>query len=233
MTQLEIEQKFPLADSSDLEPRLKSLGFVPKDTTVFVDWYFDTECNYLTTRDCWLRYRARGDKGQWELKQGRVIDQDSATVYEEHEGDKAVSLSLSLISKVPAPTIRNSSRTFDGFEAPTPPGDVAQRLSPFCRLETTRSSWIVNPENKDSIYSGFAVDLDSTNTGHAVGEVETLVQSDADIPEARAQVKDLISKLTVDDASDDGPAVGKLEHFLKKFRPEHYDACVKSGSMRT
>jgi adenylate cyclase class IV len=228
MSLLEVEQKFQLTDSGDLESRLNNLGFVPKDTSMFVDWYFDTEKNYLSTQDCWLRFREKGGKGRWELKRGR--GHTSSTVYEESEGEEAISIALSLAPETAKSDFGNNE--FDGFEAPKLPIDESHGLFPFCRLETTRSSWIVDPKVDGNIYAGLGVDLDATNTGHSVGEVETVVETDGEVLEAKARVEALIAKLTENSGSDEGPAVGKIEHFLMNYRPEHYDACVKSGVMQ-
>ena len=119
----------------------------------------------------------------------------------------------------------------DGFPAPEIPGESSLGLTPFCRLETTRSSWIIDESaTSTNVYSGLKVDLDSTNTGHAVGEVEAVVENDKDIPGAQKLVHDLIAELC--GGSNDGPALGKLEHFLIHNRPDHYDLCVRSGVIK-
>jgi hypothetical protein len=40
------------------------------------------------------------------------------------------------------------------------------------------------------------VDLDATNTGYGVGEVETVVEDASDIAEAKERVQSLISRIT-------------------------------------
>jgi adenylate cyclase class IV len=228
---LEVEQKFQLLDSGCLEPKLRDLGFVPKGTVTFVDWYFDTDDNYFTTRDVWFRFREKGSKGEWQLKRGRGQNAAS-TVYEETEGENAISIVLSLTPKSAAQKISVRSEDFDGFHAPKLPLDASHGLFPFCRLETTRSSWAIDTTNTESIYDGLIVDLDSTNTGHTVGEVETVVDTHEEIPMAKERVEALISKLTQNSGPQEGPATGKLEQFLINNRPEHYDACVKSGVIK-
>jgi adenylate cyclase class IV len=236
LSSLEVEQKFQVIDydSSGLEPKLRDLGFVPKGTVTFVDWYFDRDDNYLTTRDVWFRFREnKGLKGVWQLKRGRGQNTDS-TVYEETEGEEAISIVLSLTPKnITQQKISFRSEDLDGFHAPKLPLEASHGLFPFCRLETTRSSWVIDMKNTASVYNGLVVDLDSTNTGHTVGEVETVVNTDEEIPKAKERVEALIAKLTQNNAgSQQGPATGKLEHFLINNRPEHYDACVKSGVIK-
>jgi adenylate cyclase class IV len=225
---LEVEQKFQLTESGDLELRLRDLGFLPKGTVTFVDWYFDTADHYLTTRDCWLRFREKEGKGRWELKRGRGQN-SSSTVYQESEGEEAVSIALSIVPETTSKSISLEDKEFDGFEAPKIPVDAIHGLVPFCRLETRRSSWKVDPDDTKNDLSGLAVDLDTTNTGHAVGEVETVVSNDSEVLQAKERVQDLITKLTGTTGSGEGSAVGKLEHFLMNQRPEHFEACVNSG----
>lgn len=232
MSQLEVEEKFQLSASVDVEAKLKALQFVPKDTITFVDWYYDTNDNYLTTHDCWLRFREKGGKGQWQLKRGK--GHTSSTVYEETEGDDAVSLALSMMPDTSTSDARREplKNEFEGFEAPELPINEPNILAPFCRLETKRSSWIVDPTNECTVYEGMEVDLDSTNTGHTVGEVETIVHDDLNVPDAKARVKALIHELTEKSEDGSGVAIGKLEHFLMTYRPDHYDQCVKCGVLQ-
>ena len=109
-------------------------------------------------------------------------------------------------------------------------------LVPFCRLVTTRSSWTFDTKSTKTTsgserdFVGLQVDLDMTNTGHAVGEVETIASSEDDIRSAKEKVQGLIDQIKeTSKGNDDGPAVGKLEHYLMTYRPEHYNACISSG----
>eukprot|EP00980_Cylindrotheca_fusiformis_P007547 scaffold1561_cov129-Cylindrotheca_fusiformis.AAC.39 len=229
---LEVEEKFQLSDSTSLESRLKELGFVPSAEVSFVDWYFDTERNQLTLQDCWLRFREKaGEKGKWELKRGRSSHHSSSTVYEETEGKEAVSIAVSML---PTDTIvekRTSNvETYDGFAVPKFTGyENGIPFQPFCRLETRRSSWKVNPNELNNVHFGLLVDLDETDTGHAVGEVEMVVEDEDGVADAKRRVRDLVIKLTEGDRRQDSPTEGKLEHFLRTRRPQHYAACVKCG----
>lgn len=224
---LEVEQKFALTDSGDLEARLSGLGFKPDGKKTFVDWYFDTEDVRLTTQDCWFRFRDMGGNGEWQLKRG-CGENSASTVYNETEGDVAVSNALSLLEGNTRDEPSTKSEIFDGYSIPKIPGGENCGLLPFCRLETTRSSWSAGGE-----YENLVVDLDATNTGYGVGEVETVVEDAADIAEAKERVQSLISRITENISSDDEPAVGKLEHYLINNRPEHYQACIESGVIKT
>ena len=76
------------------------------------------------------------------------------------------------------------------------------------------------------------MDLDETDTGHSVGEVESVVQDASQVQEAKERVKELVAKLTDGNNSSDGPAIGKLEDYLIKNRPGHYEACLKAGVLK-
>lgn len=229
-SQLEIEEKFQLSDSQDLETKLKELGFAPTSETKFVDWYFDSEPIHLTLQDCWLRYRElAGQQGNWELKRGRGQN-TSSTVYEEILGHEAISIATSMIPD-PLKTASNQQRKdeFDGFDIPTFDGNTF--LYPFCRIETRRSSWQVYPNKVENTFSGLTVDLDATDTGHSVGEVEIVVEEESQVESARGRVQELVAELTKGEARD-GLAIGKLEHYLISKRPEHYKACVEIGVIK-
>lgn len=230
---LEVEQKFQLSDLQNLESRLKLLGFVPSGRVLFVDWYFDTARSDLSLQDYWLRFREKaGEEGNWELKRGSGHN-SSSTVYEEIEGQDAVSIALSMISvdECTAPTYEIPS--FEGFDAPQFAGlENEIPLYPFCRIETSRSRWETNLTDPDNAYLGLVVDLDETNTGHAVGEVEMVVEDASRVADAKRRVQELVAKLIEGVEPPDSPAVGKLEHFLMTQRPDHYAACVRSGVIR-
>jgi hypothetical protein len=168
-----------------------------------------------------------GGNGEWQLKQGRG-ESSTSTVYEETEGDVAVSNALSLLEENTRDEPSTKSETFDGYAIPKIPGGENCGLLPFCRLETTRSSWSAGGDHE-----GMVVDLDATNTGYGVGEVETLVEEASDIAKAKERVQSLISRITENINSDDGPAIGKLEHYLINNRPQHYQACIESGVIKT
>lgn len=229
---IEVEQKFQLSETSNLESKLTSLGFVSKGTSNIVDWYFDNDENYLSTRDVWLRYREKaGDCGQWEIKEGR--GDQGTTVYEEIQGDQACLLAISLLKEGGFSPLEGGinrlPETFEGFPVPTMPNVESFELRPFCRLETKRSSWWT--DSLDSPYVGLSVDLDATNTGHTVGEVETICD-ESEIEIGKQKVQRLISALIGKEVCDIQPAIGKLEHYLLKNRPEHYAACVATGVLQ-
>jgi len=242
---VEVEQKFQLSQANgdvDLETKLKTLGFVSKETITFVDWYFDVDEIYLSINDYWLRYREKlpSKSGIWQIKIGRghSCDAGATTVYEEIEGDEACAVAVSFLEKGGFQAAINDEHvildtTYDDFIIPSLPDSISEAwsygLRPFCRLETQRSSWRI--DDVDNPYFGLSVDLDSTNTGHTVGEVESLCHH-SEVEIAKARVHDLISTLCGSTQSDSDAPLGKLEHFLLSNRPWHYDLCVQSGVLQ-
>jgi thiamine-triphosphatase len=254
-TTLEVEQKFALLDRNleDIKARLGQAGFELETVKEMVDWYFDVEGSVLTRHDCWLRYRQllssdAHQTGQWELKRGqpRTIqskdktgstESNSLTVYEEIEGAAAETTACSVLSDFNfSPTSSSSSSSSTPNTTATSTGNFQDHivpqlgvsntgLEPFARIVTQRSSW----KSTDKCnWENLSVDLDTTDFGYAVGEVERVVHKQEDVEAARTQVQALIAELC-DGVSD--PAVGKLEYFLKRNRPDIYHACVESGTI--
>jgi thiamine-triphosphatase len=260
-------------DNQAIEERLRQLNFENKGTIRFVDWYFDSEDVALSTRDYWLRFREtenRRHEGTWQLKKGTSGGQNSAssstTVYIEIEGKDAISTALAELTHCTTSSSYVAEPIMDGsigdFNTPEFPEDGAKELlAPFCRIVTTRSSWALKGVTNDDTIAyninkadadlhldpslvGLTVDLDCTDTGFAVGEVEAVVESESDIPQAKLRIQFLVDKLKTARGSleevnssnnngciGDGPAIGKLEHYLMIHRPDHYKACIQSGSI--
>jgi hypothetical protein len=253
-TNLEVEQKFALLDRNleDIKAHLSQSGFKLDTVKEMVDWYFDVEGSVLTRHDCWLRYRQLSSSdadqtGQWELKRGQPrttqskdetgsTESSTLTVYEEIEGAAAVTTACSVLSDFNfSPTSSSSSTTpntastasTSNFQDHLVPqlGVPNTGLEPFARIVTQRSSW----KSTDKCnWENLAVDLDTTDFGYAVGEVERVVHRQEDVEDARTHVQALIAELC-NGVSD--PAVGKLEYFLKRNRPDIYQACVESGTI--
>ncbi len=261
-SEIEIEKKFCIPNEQSairLEQTLTSLGFTISHTEEFVDWYFDLPAPnwHFALNDCWFRYREKkvkvlnnwGWKGSWQVKRGNKEEgsrgNDSMTVYEEFQGEVAkklirdMILQQSCLSEVvgassetdspPSSSTLNSN--YDGHEVPYLAG--AESLVPFARIETIRTCFEAANDNE---FSDLKVDIDKTNFGHMVGEVEAVVD-DGSNDKARVEAtKEKISRL-VDlilskselDCSVD--AIGKLEYYLINNRRDLYDACVKAGSL--
>ena len=229
----EVEEKFQLSDASTVESRLKELGFVPKKQVEFVDWYFDTEKNELSLQDCWLRFRGTSNvDGNWELKRAYGDSTTDTTVYEEIVGEEAISVTKTILVDSGCNITEQRADGDNKCEGPLPSFASNLPLQAFCRLETKRSSWQVDKEWSTQIHAGLSVDLDVTNTGYSVGEVEMVVDDKDQIKDANKRVQLLIAELTEGSTPCEGPATGKLDQFLMTHRPDHYEDCLKVGVIK-
>ena len=256
--ELEVEEKFPLpADIAPLEAKLRKLGFAPKGgaSISFVDIYYDLPSPhwYLTKKDCWLRYRGArrnndidtetgsGWEGKWQLKirkRSSEGDDSAAVAYEEIQGEAALDRVTEILASASTDFVEDDVAEHDDaiVDAPVAPNE----LVPFAQFETTRSSWVMDEETaaiSPSDYLGLSVDIDATDFGYGVGEVEALLNKSDDMADARKRIGRLVAEICA--ASDQTksvpsdavklPTVGKLENYLMTKRPEHYDAIINAG----
>lgn len=243
---IEVEEKFVLTEETNdmVESKLQELGLAQKgDAIVMVDWYYDLETPTLALSDDWLRYRDTPKGARWELKQGLPVDDgatdsySTGTVYAEFAGDTAVQRALDLLEYLPTVPKREgvSVLTLDyaGHNLPQLPGSsAASGLVPFARIETTRSSWMYSATDIDTM-PPLAVDLDRTDFGYRVGEVEIVVADRQDVVAARQEIATFLRQLIPSSNGNGGNSQppGKLELYLMNRRPDIYHACVKAGSM--
>jgi adenylate cyclase class IV len=167
-------------------------------TTSFRDTYFDTPDYRLTKEDQWLRQR----EGKFELKVGpkerRNIDR-----YEE------------IIEESEIFNRRNLEKG----------GSLADSLkkagiAPFSSFVTNRKKYQCGL---------FAIDIDTADFGDSfyhVAEVEVMVATEKEIPEAEAKIGTFLNYMGLD-AHSQIPA--KLTVYLKRKRPDHYQALVSKG----
>ncbi|KAM8962136.1 thiamine-triphosphatase [Pelodytes ibericus] len=195
---IEVEQKF--VPGPDVEDQLHSLGAELQDETVFEDSYFDSTDLSLTLNDVWLR--KRGDN--WELKhppkRGARGLNGASTLYQELTCEAEIMCRVSEELGVPCVL---SLEALD--------------LKEFARFVTTRRRFLL--PSLDGIAHKVYIDLDLTDFGFAVGEVEVLVQTKEEVQSAMQKVEDVCRKLGV---LSDSPVAGKMSTFLQRNRPDHY-----------
>jgi thiamine-triphosphatase len=89
-----------------------------------------------------------------------------------------------------------------------------------------------------SEYLGLSVDIDSTDFGYGVGEVEAILNNgdDACMADARKRIGQLVAEICAasesaapNAATSELPTVGKLETYLMEKRPRHYNAIITAG----
>lgn len=245
---LEVEQKFTLTDwhlgLADLQDRLSKAGFQATDEIEIVDWYFDTADYQLCTCDCWLRYREALSGGQWELKRRPQQlsepseERESSAVYEEIEGLKAFDSAVSLVQPLSYSTTKPEYlKEYEDFAVPPLPSAEASFL-PFARIYTRRFSWRHIKGADSAFWDRFAalsIDIDCTDYGYTVGEVELVAAKIDDVPPAQSLIRDFLKEMLGAESftsSNSGERVeGKLECYLRRYRPELYQLLVDRGLM--
>jgi adenylate cyclase class IV len=255
MKRIEVEQKFLVGDN--VKDRLRSLGFVPSPCTKFVDHYYDQSTLALSLRDTWLRFRAVSPQsGQWQLKRGKNrsdLSSSTAAIYEEIEGEDAISEALNMLEDMPKNKDDDDDDDDDDennnleeeephnyfLHPPKIPTTNTKGLTPFCSLETNRESfeWLgarsIRNDNKpsDSIFEGIQVDLDQTNLGYVVGEVEKVVYDESQVEKANEEIAAALDQILQGKPRQNPPS-GKLEYYLENNRPEHYEALIRQGILK-
>ena len=222
-------------------------------------------------------HKNRMQQGQWELKRGpqdqggdSVNAVNDTTVYEEIAGNNALEIVRNMFhsweDKDPSesPTREEyTARLVREFTSAVPlPEDTLPGLIPFARIVTHRSSWKVEESNNDeafSKYAGVSVDLDQTDFGYNVGEVEVVVPTSSNdddnskdasssaVRDAKRLIQELIDLLSSAPAPGSAGeasssmdqteakavvAKGKLEYFLQTQRPEVYSILEEVGLAR-
>lgn len=207
----EVERKFKVPP--DIEQRLRAFGASHVSTKTFVDSYYDTEDQSLCQRDFWLRLRS--EKNSWELKYRRKDDAScgSAVAYREESGDARI-----------LATLRELLPELELGPGATDVNDLVanKALQELAVIQTVRRTYKV-PGNA-------LVDLDETDWGFAVGEIEVVLSEtdEASMPaaleKATAEIASLAAQLGV---AEGPPAEGKMESYLRLRRPALYNRLAK------
>jgi len=199
----------------------------------------------------------------------------SVTIYQEVTGQDAIQEVVNIFKKIAGriELCSNKESNKDEFhidngtsnkdiiqpmEGPNiPPSLQSFGIQPFARIQTTRYQWkMMDIDAKEGMTTNnqrwngtgtIKVDMDVTDFGYAVGEVEVVVSSMDQVNHAKEVVEDIVSRImsasqTTDDnnASDeredkDNKAIvvmGKLETYLLRNQPHVYSVCVNAGVMK-
>lgn len=169
---------------------------------VFTDIYYDTEIFSLTSKDKWLRSR----EGRFELKLPLHEGVERlADQYDELEDEQKIRTALNLPS--------NGNLADDLTKV---------RYSPFCTCKTTRRKYKKEP---------FIIDLDVVDFQdftYNIGEIELMVNDKSEIEGAIEKIMDFAKAQNLIIA----PVRGKVIEYLKRVKPNHYQALVKSGVVK-
>ncbi|XP_059499917.1 thiamine-triphosphatase [Stegostoma tigrinum] len=212
---IEVERKF-VPREGETERKLAELGAVPLGSARLQDQYYDTEDSRLTASDLWLRRR----DGAWELKSPVGSPHGagaSTTQYRESVSEpEIVSLILQALGRGatadPGPSQLEHLLQGEGG---------GPCLAPFASIMTHRDSYhLPGPAG------GARVTIDRTDFGHRVAEIEVMVGTEAEVPRAQAQIQEIAAKLGIEETDSQ---IGKLNVYLQKFRPRHFQRLCEAG----
>jgi len=206
---IEVERKFTVG-GDDEKRLLEGADFLLEKT--LMDVYYDTPDYALSTKDMWLRTR----DGRWELKVPlmertgvrRAMDQ-----YDELEDEVKIRAAI-------------------GFPEGGNMGEDlrARGYAPFCAIETVRRKYRKGEFTIDMDTAKIWGDIPGSSGRepelvYAIGEIELMVNAKEEIADAYEKI------LAFADAHHLAPAPtrGKGVEYLKRKKPEHYQALVRAG----
>jgi adenylate cyclase class IV len=163
----------------------------------FTDTYYDDAQYSLTTRDVWLRVR----DGKFELKvpMNMAIEERVIDRYQELEADSEIAVYLGL----PKDRVLMDVLRKNGY-------------APFSTIVTTRKKY-----KKD----GYHIDLDATDFGYHIAEIEYMVNERSEIEKATRRILDYGKAYGL---SGNGVIRGKVAEYLRKNSPVHFQALVEA-----
>jgi adenylate cyclase class IV len=154
----------------------------------------------LTSKDWWLRNR----NGVFELKKVVVGENKDTAVdrYDEVDDEKEIAKDLEI-----------------NFENTLAESLKQNQIEPFATIVATRKKY----QKGD-----FNLDLDLTDFGYSICEIELMVEDETKMAEAMAKIENF----RVEYGLNAGPVRGKLVEYIYRNRPEHYAILLKSGVIR-
>lgn len=192
---IEVEIKFPLIKNNEQLITADAKFIAEKQVT---DIYYDSASKRLTLSDWWLRCR----NGQFELKTPvDATKKHSAFVarrYNELTADAEIMAALKLSGEDLAQALQQN------------------RIVPFATINTTRRAWQ---------HGEFHIDIDRTDFGYAIGEVEKLVPDPAQVKKAEQELQNFLFERHI--AYSQGH-LGKVAHYLQKHAPDHFHQLVEA-----
>jgi hypothetical protein len=219
----EVERKFLLSEKRwrEFKEEVESVSLCPPKLTHLEDTYFDRESDCcLLENSIWLRKRGQ----QFELKIptfGSGKRQSGATVYEEIEGLDLISSRL--VELFPDKLTQLSPERFD------------EEFKPFASFSSDRWSYRLDapdgfPLSLDFDEASFSGDIvrmkDRELSQYFILEIEGICAASDDIPHVESAIGKLAAYFGISARPE--RARGKLEEFLKRFRPDLYKRLVKT-----
>lgn len=195
--EIEVEIKVPL--EGDFRERLLA-GAVLVRRVELRDVYFDDASFSLTLADKWLRER----NGKFELKQppegGSRIGETAVQRYVEVSCDGEILSALGLL---------------EGDDM----AEVLRRagIKPFAVIKSVRQKF----KRKK-----FAIDIDETEFGYSLAEVELMAKDEQGVEEAQKEIMAFLAECGIGDVKRQ---LGKVAVYLRENSPEHFKKLVMRG----
>ena len=169
---IEVERKFTFSD--DTEQKIKEMGGELLQHKTFSDVYYDTSDFTLTLSDHWLRCRNK----EWQLKcppENRQKDTMTAQ-YAEHIDQNEI---IDIVSKLLNVTNLDKNLSLADLVRET-------QCHSFASFQTDRKSYSLQE---------FSIDLDQTDFGFKVGEIEVIIVDNERLSDAICRINQLADKL--------------------------------------
>lgn len=195
---IEVERKFPVMDKHVAQ--LEDLGAKLIKRCTFSDVYWDTSSALLMTQDFWLRQR----DGCWELKVPTGTQHGLITQYQELTAECDIMAKLNLLLSEHNSCISMKDLT-------------ASKLKQVASFTTFRDSYLIEGHVN--------VDIDETDFGYKIGELEILVSDQNGVQGALSLIEELIKKLGIGQKRTEG----KLLHYLSLHNPSFYQKILSEA----
>lgn len=202
---IEVERKFLLTSHILEKVKQESLEKYPPKV-VLLDVYYDTVTNALMSHDMWLRKR----NNIWQLKSrvdGSAKHCETTQYLESENKDEILSIITPLLSEG-----RNTLGLSELVDCGT--------LLVIMELTSSRQSFHIGH---------LTVDVDQTDFGFDVGEIEVLVEKQSDIPAAVEDIELLARKLGVSTWTHEG----KVDNYLARNNVPLLGQLRKVGVLKT
>ena len=199
--QIEVEIKFRFDGTQ--ENKIAQLAKFKKQQ-IFTDQYFDNTKYDLSKNDVWLRKRYTPTLAllisfrdtMYECKVPLIDSHKKTDQYKELTAPTDITQFLSSFPFSEPILIPNTTTLFDAFLKQI-------NLVPVATITTTRKKYQ---------YNEFSIDLDSTDLGYSVGEVEIVVDTPEQANEASDRILQFCKTLNLDTK---GPIYGKVLHYIQ------------------
>ena len=215
---VEIEVKFAFDKAK--EEKIKSMCSFMGEKKMR-DVYYDHPTKYfLSKKDIWLRERNE----EWECKvdfhfyQSLLQETDASLHktgeasgydnYKELGGEEEINFFLSKWRLVErgGSLEETLKRNF---------------IKPFCCIESVRSKYLYRGEE-----GSITIDLDSTDFGYNIGEIEVMVEKESEIELAEKKIGRFSRLASIDLKSG---VNGKVLEYIRKYNPPHFEALRECG----